>query len=57
MSSSPTTCENNTLNLSFDRSGKEIITPTNPGVGFVAQNESVMFEILTLDGNKEKRKL
>jgi hypothetical protein len=57
MSSSPTTCENNTLNLSFDRSGKEIITPTNPGLGFVAQNESVMFEILTLDGNKEKRKL
>jgi hypothetical protein len=57
MSSSPTTCENNTLNLSFDRSGKEIITPTNPGLGFVAQNESIMFEISTLNGNKEKRKL
>lgn len=57
MSSSPTTCENNTLNLSFDRSGKEIITPTNPGLGFVAQNESVTFEISTLNGNKEKRKL
>jgi|694.fasta_scaffold37610_3 hypothetical protein len=57
MSSSETTCENNTLSLSFDRSGKEIITPTNPGLGFVAQSESITFEISTLNGNKEKRKL
>lgn len=59
MSPQPTQCPNNSINLSIDRSGKEIVTSTNSGppVNFIQQNESVTFELVTLDGNKEKGKI
>jgi hypothetical protein len=60
MSPEPTQCpdDKNTINISVDRSGKEIVTSKISGVvAFMEQKEAIAFEILTINGNKEKGKL
>ena len=58
MSPEPTQCPNNSINLSLDRSGREIVTSkTSTPTNFMEQNENITFQIEMLNGNKEEGKI